>query len=232
MRYLILSLGIIGFSMFVQNNNTTYKSLGMEPVCDTEHQFYKIILGSNLDHIQNQRIAYAKNNHTNNTKYVFIGKTDEQVKFKNQMNKIFYNKSKPNIDIMNFDSENTAQHIMCFMLKMLLTNIGLYCNNVIDYVNVSAIDQGIIHVNLPVLNIYISDYHKERFLRIFNIIKYQLRVMIGINVNYTNMNIIEAVTVNHHKGWLTKLEEDIHNNNIISDIEKSKKNSCGQILFN
>ena len=73
MRYLILSLGIIGFSIFVQNNNTSLTSLGMEPVCDTEHQFYKIILGSNLDHIQNQRIAYAKNNHTNNTKYIFIG---------------------------------------------------------------------------------------------------------------------------------------------------------------
>lgn len=232
MRYFMLAVPVIALSIYIQNKENTVSTLfNIEPSCDSANTSYNIILGSNLDHIQNQRIAYAKNDHTNTTKYLFIGKHDEQTNFVSQMNKVFSNKSKPNMQVIRFDSENTAQHIMCMFLHFMLTNIELNCNMSLNYVNISDIDKGILYIDLPKINIYTNDYHRERFMRTFQIIKSQLR-FIGFNVNSTNMNIIEAVTVNHHKGWLTKLETDIHNHNIISDIEKSKESKCGHFIFN
>jgi hypothetical protein len=187
---------------------------------------HRILFGATPNHLQTDRIHHTIKNHTKNSKYLFFGNEIESNEFTKKMEYLNKNKNvtnKHNYKIIEFNSENTAQHIMNMIVYFIKNHH--FNNTKLDN------DKDIVYFNLPNVTIYINDFWKDRFMRTFNRIKSMLRFD-GLVINSTKLTLHEIKTDSIHKKWLTNLENDIHNQNINSDIEKAKKTKNGKLLFN
>tara|TARA_B100001248_G_C27394200_1_gene464339 strand:+ start:1548 stop:2189 length:642 start_codon:yes stop_codon:yes gene_type:complete len=176
-----------------------------------------LTLGSHISRFIGPRIErsltiYDSSKENNNNQIMFIGKTSEQESFTDIVdNKMHLSY---NYNVIPYNSNNTAQHIMCLIATIAKSD------NTCTYDRED--DLKIVH--LPKITLVTHEFHVNRFKRTFNFIKYLFKNNYNIYIKNTPMQT-ELIKTPVNEDWLNKLEDEFMKN-ISTDIENAEESEC------